>query len=80
MDEREDRQEGGSTSERFGYWLGQVLAVLLVVGLIAGAVVVVIDLYPEALPRKTNPSFVDMVFNSRIVIAAARIALLFAGG
>lgn len=41
---------------------------------------VVIGVYPEKLPIKANPSFADTVFDSRTVIAAARIALLFAAG
>jgi hypothetical protein len=66
--------------ERAGQVVGVLLAVALLIGLAVGSVLVLVGVYPERLPVKANPSFVDIVFDSRTVVAAARIALLFAAG
>ncbi len=52
-----------------------VLAALVYV-----AVLAVIQIYPHQLPTTKNPSFVDSIFDSRIVILVVRVALMFAAG
>ncbi len=52
-----------------------VLAALVYV-----AVLAVIQIYPHQLPTTKNPSFVDSIFDSRVVILVVRVALMFAAG
>jgi hypothetical protein len=59
-----------------------VLALLLLIALlalpIAGAVWIISALAPDAVPQKREPGFIDNIFASPIVIAAARVVLLAA--
>jgi uncharacterized protein YukE len=49
----------------------------IVVGAIV-VVVMVLKLYPNELPVKANPGFIDNVFASRVVVAATRAVIVFA--
>lgn len=69
-------EQGVSIAER----AGQIAAVMLLLALLAGTVFLVIGIYPDKLPQKVNPGFVDTIFASKIVVATARIALLFVAG
>jgi|GEM_PF-1192998 uncharacterized membrane protein len=52
----------------------------VLVALVAAAVLAVTQIYPNQLPTTKNPSFVDNIFDSRVVILLIRIALIFAAG
>jgi hypothetical protein len=56
------------------------IGVLVLAGLAAAAVLAVIQIYPQNLPVTKNPSFVDNIFDSRVVILVLRVALMFAAG
>ncbi len=58
--------------------ISQAFAVLVLVLLAAGIGFAVIGIYPNKIPTIKNPSIVDNIFDSRVVILAARIALMFA--
>lgn len=59
----------------------QVAIGLVVLGaLVAAAVLAVVQIYPHKLTTPKNPSFVDNVFDSRIVVLLIRVALIFAAG
>jgi hypothetical protein len=66
--------ETATNLERAGQVFGSVILALLA----AGIVFAIIGIYPHKIPAARNPSFVDNIFASRIVILAMRIALLFA--
>jgi phosphotransferase system glucose/maltose/N-acetylglucosamine-specific IIC component len=72
--------ENGGTSEQTSALerAGQVFAVFILVLLAAGIVFAVVGIYPHKIPTTKNPSFVDDIFASRVVILAVRITLLFA--
>jgi hypothetical protein len=71
----EPTQEAQTTRlERAGQLFGFVLLALLA----AGIVFAIIGIYPHKVPTGKNPSFIDNIFDSRIVILAMRIVLLFA--
>lgn len=57
-----------------------VIAAVVLAALIAAAALAVIQIYPHQLPATKNPSFVDNIFDSRIVILVVRVALMFAAG
>jgi steroid 5-alpha reductase family enzyme len=71
--------ENGGTSEQTSALerAGQVFAVFILVLLAAGIVFAVVGIYPHKIPTTKNPSFVDDIFASRVVILAVRITLLF---
>ncbi len=54
--------------------------VVVLAALVVAAVLAVIQIYPHKLPTTTNPSFVDNIFDSRVVILGVRVALIFAAG
>ncbi len=56
------------------------IGVVMVAALVAAAVLAVIQIYPHKLPATANPSFIDNIFDSRIVILGVRVALIFAAG
>ncbi|MGA2165183.1 MAG: hypothetical protein ABSH36_12030 [Solirubrobacteraceae bacterium] len=56
------------------------IGVVVLAALAVAAVLAVIQIYPHKLPTTTNPSFVDNIFDSRIVILGVRVALIFAAG
>lgn len=59
----------------------QTLAAVAVLGcLVAAAVLAVAQIYPSQLPATKNPSFVDNIFDSRVVILLIRVAIIFAAG
>ena len=70
----EDRQEQTTALER----VSQGVAVLILLLLAAGIVFAVVGIYPHQVPTTKNPSFIDNIFASRVVILATRIALMFA--
>jgi len=55
---------------------GIVLAGLFLLLLVGGVAYGVVQLAPEELPTKTDPSFVDTLFDNTVVIAAGRVVLL----
>ncbi len=54
--------------------------VAVLAGLIAAAVLAVAQIYPSQLPTTNTPSFVDNIFDSRVVILLIRVAIIFAAG
>jgi hypothetical protein len=60
-------------------WQIALVAVVLA-ALIAAATLAVVQIYPHQLPSTKNPSFVDNIFDSRVVILVVRVALMFAAG
>jgi hypothetical protein len=58
--------------------IGQVLAILFLIGVLAGLVLLAIGLFPTDLPATKNPSFIDTIFNNRGVIWASRLLLVSA--
>jgi len=56
------------------------IGVVVLAALVAAAVLAVIQIYPHKLPTTANPSFVDNIFDSRVVILVVRVALIFAAG
>ncbi len=56
------------------------IGVVMVAALAAAAVLAVIQIYPHKLQTTANPSFIDNIFDSRIVILGVRVALIFAAG
>jgi len=63
---------------RIGQGAAIAIVVLVMLACSAAVVYAVIEIYPHRVRVPTNPSFVDNIFDSRVVIAAARIVLLFA--
>jgi hypothetical protein len=61
-------------------WTFWSLETGVVAGLFAGAVLIVVGLWPQRVVLRKEPDFTDAIFASRIVIALVRIALLFAVG
>lgn len=57
-----------------------IIGVVVLAALVAAAVFAVVQIYPHALPTTKNPSFVDNIFDSRVVILVVRVVLIFAGG
>lgn len=57
-----------------------LIGVAVLLTLLAAAVLAVIQIYPHSLPATKNPSFVDNIFDSRVVILLVRVALIFAAG
>jgi hypothetical protein len=70
--EVEQPQESGPVARAFG--------VLFIFGFLALVGVVFYRIYPTHLHEKTNPGFIDNVFGTNLVIFAARVILLSAGG
>jgi uncharacterized coiled-coil protein SlyX len=56
------------------------IGVIALAALGAATVVAVLQIYPHTLAKPKNPSFVDNVFDSRIVVLLIRVALIFAAG
>lgn len=57
--------------------IGQVIAVILFIALLPATVLLIVGIYPDDLPTKANPGFIDTIFASKIVIVASRVAVLF---
>jgi hypothetical protein len=64
--------ESGPVAKAFGFLV--LFAVLALAGL------VLYRIYPTDLHAKSNPGFIDNIFGSDLVVFAARIVLLSAGG
>ncbi len=77
MDEDGERQETTGQSSALET-AGQIFGFVLLALLATGIVFAVIGIYPHKLPTENNPSFVDEIFASRVVILATRIAVMFA--
>lgn len=56
----------------------KITGVIVLVALGVGVVFAVIGVYPHKIPQPRNPSFVDDIFTSRIVVLFVRIAIMFA--
>ncbi len=71
--------KGDARQEQIPLWQTLVgIAVLL--ALVVAAIAAVAQIYPSQLPTGKNPSFVDNVFDSRVVVLLLRVALIFAAG
>lgn len=75
----EDSEPQGDAQEATPLWQTLIGAVVLV-ALLAAAGFAVAQIYPTELPTTKNPSFVDNIFDSRVVILLVRVALIFAAG
>jgi hypothetical protein len=60
-----------------GGFLGRLTTFLVVVAVL-GLVWLGVGLYPDELPERADPDFVDSVFDSRVVVWAARMLLVSA--
>ncbi len=58
--------------------VGQLIAVLLIFAIPVGLVLLAIGMFPADLPAKTNPSFIDTIFDNKGVVWAARLLLVSA--
>lgn len=52
----------------------------VLVALVAAAGLAAAQIFPSQLPTTKNPSFVDNIFDSRVVILLIRVAIIFAAG
>ena len=75
MDGNENRN---GALERVGYVLSVVLAGLALILLFVGGLYAMGDAVLSDIPVSENPGFVDTVLASRAVVAAIRIAIIFA--
>jgi hypothetical protein len=69
---------GESAEARSRQGVGTALAVLGIAVCAVGIVLLVKGLYPADLPLSRNPDFIDIVFDNRGVIWAARLLLVSA--
>jgi hypothetical protein len=60
--------------------VGVAFAAVAFVVIAVGLVWLCVALYPDRLPRPSHPDFVDGIFDSRVVIWAARLLLVSAAG
>ncbi|HWO16968.1 MAG TPA: hypothetical protein VNM89_09690 [Solirubrobacterales bacterium] len=67
-----------SKAERVGEWLGTLIVVPTLLILFGGAVYALGDAVLSDTPVSKTPSFVDTVLASRAVVAAIRLAIIFA--
>ena len=56
------------------------IGVAVLIALVVATALATIQIYPHKLQTTTHPSFVDNIFDSRIVILGVRVALIFAAG
>jgi uncharacterized membrane protein len=71
--------EGDTQEDQTPLWQ-TLIGVAVLLALVAAAVLAVAQIYPNKLPTTKNPSFVDNIFDSRVVILLIRVALIFAAG
>ncbi len=57
-----------------------LVGITALLALVAAVVLAGTQIYPSQLPTTKNPSFVDNIFDSRVVILLIRVALIFAAG
>ncbi len=58
----------------------RISAIAVLAALGVGVVFAIVGVYPHRIPVPRNPSFVDDIFLSRIVLLSVRIAVMFAAG
>ncbi|MGO9320253.1 MAG: hypothetical protein ACLQBY_05565 [Solirubrobacteraceae bacterium] len=75
----EDSEPPQSHDPKTPHWQ-TAIGVVVLAALVAAAVLAVIQIYPHKLPTTANPSFVDNIFDSRVVILVVRVSLIFAAG
>jgi hypothetical protein len=56
------------------------IGIVVLLALVVAAALAIIQIYPHKLRTTANPSFVDNIFDSRVVILGVRVALIFAAG
>src|ERR1700689_1737947 len=71
--------EGDSQNDQTPVWQ-TLVGVAVLLALVAAAALAIAQIYPNKLPTTRNPSFVDNIFDSRVVILLVRVALIFAAG
>ncbi len=74
-----DETETGANKDEPEPW-AKAIGVVALIALAVGVVFAVIGIYPNKIPASKNPSFVDDIFASRVVVLSVRIALMFAAG
>jgi hypothetical protein len=57
-------------------WWAMALAVLFFIALAGLVVLVLYRIYPTGVAHKTNPGFIDLIFENPLVVFAARVLLL----
>lgn len=72
----ESTMETSETSRSDSSPLTTLLAVLVFGGFIALGVLVLYRIYPNHVPSKANPGFIDNIFHSNLVVFATRLVLL----
>jgi hypothetical protein len=75
----ESAPEGGTQEDQTPVWQ-TLIGIAVLLALVAAAVLAATQIYPNKLPATKNPSFVDNIFDSRVVILLIRVALIFAAG
>ncbi len=76
----EDHASNGDIQEEQTPVWQTLIGVVVLLALVAAAVLAVAQIYPNKIPATKNPSFVDNIFDSRVVIVLIRVALIFAAG
>lgn len=72
----ENTAETSETSRSDSSPLTTLFAVLVFGGFIALGVLVLYRIYPNHVPSKANPGFIDNIFHSNLVVFATRLVLL----
>ncbi len=78
MAERDAEINGGGSGALSA--IAKAAGVLALAALLVGVAFAVIGIYPHGLSQPKNPSFVDDIFVSPIVVLFVRIAVVFAAG
>jgi hypothetical protein len=73
-----DDSAGGAheVGRRIGEFVGGILALVLLIAIPALVVWLAIAVFPDELPKPSNPDFIDNIFDNRAVIWAARLLLV----
>jgi hypothetical protein len=71
--------KGDAGQEQTPLWQ-MLVGIAVLLALVVAAIVAVAQIYPSQLPTGKNPSFVDNIFDSRVVVLLLRVALIFAAG
>jgi outer membrane murein-binding lipoprotein Lpp len=75
----DERNDAGSRWERWGEKLGLLLVLPTLLVLFAAALYAIGDAILAPTPAPKEPGFIDTVLGSRAVVAAIRLAIIFAG-
>ena len=71
--------KGDARQEQIPLWQ-TLVGIAMLLALVVAAALAVAQIYPSRLSTTTNPSFVDNIFDSRVVVLLIRVALIFVAG